>query len=155
MRLKNVQLLAWWRVNISSRAFRYLSLPVVTWWSLKSIESYVCQTYFKQIVKHYEQQIYFALHFIYKTVTISAANLLMMYMYIRYYILAIYIYTNFILFIIVIIKFVDQDIIKRHHWIFILFYIYIYIVFLLIVQLIPLHNIAAFINICRILNQCC
>ena len=28
-------------------------------------------------------------------------------------------------------------------------YIYTYIVFLLIVQLIPLHNIAAFINICR------
>ena len=28
-------------------------------------------------------------------------------------------------------------------------YIYEYIVFLLIVQLIPLHNIAAFINICR------
>ena len=35
------------------------------------------------------------------------------------------------------------------------FYIYIYSVFLLIVQLIPLHNIAAFINICRFLNQCC
>ena len=34
-------------------------------------------------------------------------------------------------------------------------YIYIYSVFLLIVQLIPLHNIAAFINICRFLNQCC
>ena len=28
-------------------------------------------------------------------------------------------------------------------------------VILLIVQLIPLHNIAAFINICRFLNQCC
>ena len=38
---------------------------------------------------------------------------------------------------------------------FIYIYIYIYIVFLLIVQLIPLHNIAAFINICRFLNQCC
>ena len=34
-------------------------------------------------------------------------------------------------------------------------YIYIYSVILLIVQLIPLHNIAAFINICRFLNQCC
>ena len=34
-------------------------------------------------------------------------------------------------------------------------YIYVYIVFLLIVQLIPVHNIAAFINICRFFNQCC
>ena len=34
-------------------------------------------------------------------------------------------------------------------------YIYIYSVILLIVQLIPLHNIAAFISICRFLNQCC
>ena len=34
-------------------------------------------------------------------------------------------------------------------------HIYIYSVFLLIVQFIPLHNIAAFINICRFLNQCC
>ena len=34
-------------------------------------------------------------------------------------------------------------------------YVYINSVILLIVQLIPLHNIAAFINICRFLNQCC
>ena len=44
-------------------------------------------------------------------------------------------------------------------YIYIIYYVYIlyihilYIVFLLIVQLIPLHNIAAFINICRFLNN--
>ena len=40
-------------------------------------------------------------------------------------------------------------------YIFAFIYIYICSVILLIVLLIPLHNIAAFINICLFLNKCC